>query len=74
MITQQSKGNVQHHLSEKSWLKVLFVNLLREKNTVEWLTDSADKLKQTCSNYDFQNSTTSAGMNHELIMNSRIDI
>jgi hypothetical protein len=28
-------------------LKVLFADLLGEKNTVEWLTDSADTLKQT---------------------------
>jgi hypothetical protein len=34
-------------LADKSWLKVLFADLLWEKNIVEWLIDLADKLKQT---------------------------
>jgi hypothetical protein len=34
-------------LVDKLWLKVLFVDLLREKNTAEWLIDLADKLKRT---------------------------
>jgi hypothetical protein len=34
-------------LTKKSWLKVLFVDLLWEKNTTEWLIYSADKSKQT---------------------------
>jgi hypothetical protein len=34
-------------LVDKLWLKVLFANLLREKNTAEWLIDLADKLKRT---------------------------
>jgi hypothetical protein len=43
-------------LAEKPWLEVLFTDLLWEKNTTEWLTDSADKLKRTglkheCSKY-----------------------
>jgi hypothetical protein len=34
-------------LDDKLWLKVLFADLLREKNTAEWLIDLADKLKRT---------------------------
>jgi hypothetical protein len=34
-------------LADKPWLKVLFADLLWEKNTAEWLTDLADKLKRT---------------------------
>jgi hypothetical protein len=34
-------------LTDKPWLKVLFVNLLGEKNIVKWLADLADKLKRT---------------------------
>jgi hypothetical protein len=34
-------------LADKPWLKVLFANLLWEKNTAEWLADFADKIKRT---------------------------
>jgi hypothetical protein len=34
-------------LADKSRLKVMFADLLLEKNIAEWLTDLADKLKQT---------------------------
>jgi hypothetical protein len=30
-------------LSEKLWFKVLFIDLLLEKNIAEWLTDSAEQ-------------------------------
>jgi len=33
--------------SEKSWLKVLFADLLWQKNITEWLIDLTNKLKQT---------------------------
>jgi hypothetical protein len=32
-------------LAQKLWMKVLFVDLLWEKNNTEWLADSVDKLK-----------------------------
>jgi hypothetical protein len=34
-------------LADKPWLKALFVDFLREKNTAEWLADLANKLKRT---------------------------
>jgi hypothetical protein len=34
-------------LADKPQLKVMFADSLLEKNTAEWLTDLADKLKQT---------------------------
>jgi hypothetical protein len=43
-------------LADKSWLKVLFADLLLEKNTAEWLADLADLLCEknvTCSNLYF---------------------
>jgi hypothetical protein len=33
-------------LGEKLWLKAVFADLLLEKKTAEWLTDSADTLKR----------------------------
>jgi hypothetical protein len=34
-------------LGRKLWLKVLFADLLYEKNTAEWLIDLVDKLKRS---------------------------
>jgi hypothetical protein len=34
-------------LTDKPWLKILFADLLWEKNTVEWLANLTDKLKWT---------------------------
>ena len=39
--------NFPARMVEKLWLKVLFADLLWEKNTTEWLADLTDKLKWT---------------------------
>jgi hypothetical protein len=40
-------------LVDKPWLKVLFADLLREKNTAEWLAYLDDKLKRTGRKFFF---------------------
>ena len=38
---------IDFFLNDKPWQKVLLADLFWEKNTAEWLKDSADKPKQT---------------------------
>lgn len=45
-ISRFCKSKSHLRLADKTWLKVLFANLLCDKNTTEWLADSVDKLKQ----------------------------
>jgi hypothetical protein len=41
--TSDENQNEQSMFADKSWLKVLFADLLLEKNTVKWLADSTNK-------------------------------